>query len=219
MALINEELIHSLAPSVAAVRNGLQLSQLGKFSNRCCTEDKNIYWADCTGSGSSIYRTSVDFTDNQNPTCRCSCPSRQFPCKHALGLLFDIVSNKIFTLSSIPPDLLEKLQKSKKQRISSSRKTKLVSSKSDDLAQKKKIAKQLEGCELAEKMIGELLNSGFTSLTGTISNTYKDTAKNFSNYYLPGIQTSFLRLAWAIEHLQSESSTDNSLKSKILYNA
>lgn len=41
-------------------------------------------WGLCKGSGSKPYRTVVDLT---GPAYKCSCPSRKFPCKHALGLL------------------------------------------------------------------------------------------------------------------------------------
>ncbi|KJY20213.1 SWIM zinc finger domain protein [Streptomyces sp. NRRL S-104] len=41
-------------------------------------------WGLCKGSGSNPYRTVVDLT---GPAYKCSCPSRKFPCKHALGLL------------------------------------------------------------------------------------------------------------------------------------
>ncbi|MEU8464350.1 SWIM zinc finger family protein [Streptomyces sp. NPDC029003] len=41
-------------------------------------------WGVCKGSGSAAYRTVVDLT---GPAYRCTCPSRKFPCKHALGLL------------------------------------------------------------------------------------------------------------------------------------
>jgi hypothetical protein len=38
----------------------------------------------CQGSGSKPYQTTVELA---GPAFRCSCPSRKFPCKHALGLL------------------------------------------------------------------------------------------------------------------------------------
>lgn len=41
-------------------------------------------WGLCRGSGSKPYTTVVDLT---GPAFRCSCPSRKFPCKHALSLL------------------------------------------------------------------------------------------------------------------------------------
>ena len=41
-------------------------------------------WGLCKGSGSKPYQTVVDI---KGPAFKCSCPSRKFPCKHALGLL------------------------------------------------------------------------------------------------------------------------------------
>ncbi|HEY1485616.1 MAG TPA: SWIM zinc finger family protein [Micromonosporaceae bacterium] len=41
-------------------------------------------WGLAKGSGSKPYQTCVDLDD---PAFLCSCPSRKFPCKHALGLM------------------------------------------------------------------------------------------------------------------------------------
>ncbi|BDH57385.1 SWIM zinc finger family protein [Tsukamurella sp. PLM1] len=41
-------------------------------------------WGACQGSGSRPYQTIVELA---GPAYKCSCPSRKFPCKHALGLL------------------------------------------------------------------------------------------------------------------------------------
>ena len=41
-------------------------------------------WGLAKGSGSKPYQACVDL---DGPAYRCSCPSRKFPCKHALGLL------------------------------------------------------------------------------------------------------------------------------------
>jgi hypothetical protein len=41
-------------------------------------------WGECRGSASAPYRTVVDLT---RPAYQCSCPSRKFPCKHALALM------------------------------------------------------------------------------------------------------------------------------------
>ena len=79
---ITEQFILLLAPNAAAASNGKKLSQSGKFQARGNNADSNIYWAECAGSGKNLYRTSIDFSISESaPTCRCSCPSRQFPCK------------------------------------------------------------------------------------------------------------------------------------------
>ena len=41
-------------------------------------------WGLCQGSGKQPYQTTVDLS---GPAYKCSCPSRKFPCKHAVGLL------------------------------------------------------------------------------------------------------------------------------------
>ena len=44
-----------------------------------------LLWGECQGSGKTPYRVTVDTGGRRY---QCSCPSRKFPCKHALGLLF-----------------------------------------------------------------------------------------------------------------------------------
>jgi hypothetical protein len=41
-------------------------------------------WGECKGSAAAPYRTAADLT---GPRYKCSCPSRKFPCKHALALM------------------------------------------------------------------------------------------------------------------------------------
>src|SRR5262245_11470941 len=43
-----------------------------------------LVWGLCTGSAKTPYQVCVDVSE---PAYRCSCPSRQSPCKHVLGLL------------------------------------------------------------------------------------------------------------------------------------
>ncbi|MFD2350637.1 SWIM zinc finger family protein [Nonomuraea ferruginea] len=43
-----------------------------------------VLFGECEGSGATPYQACVDLGE---PAYRCSCPSRKFPCKHALGLL------------------------------------------------------------------------------------------------------------------------------------
>jgi hypothetical protein len=45
--------------------------------------DERAVWGECQGSGSSPYQTQIDLSE---PAFKCSCPSRKFPCKHALAL-------------------------------------------------------------------------------------------------------------------------------------
>ncbi|MEU6479570.1 SWIM zinc finger family protein [Streptomyces sp. NPDC047017] len=75
----------ALAPDVASRKAGSKLGTAGPWS-QAGSSDEGV-WGLCKGSGSKPYQTVVDIADAAGPAYKCSCPSRKFPCKHALGLL------------------------------------------------------------------------------------------------------------------------------------
>jgi hypothetical protein len=52
----------------------------------------DVVWGLCAGSGKNPYQTIVDLS---GPAYKCSCPSRKFPCKHALGLLLNWANGSV----------------------------------------------------------------------------------------------------------------------------
>nr|EIF91997.1 hypothetical protein [Streptomyces tsukubensis NRRL18488] len=72
----------ALAPDAASQKAGGRLATAGPWSGTGSGD--GAVWGLCKGSGSKPYQTVVDTT---GPAYKCSCPSRKFPCKHALGLL------------------------------------------------------------------------------------------------------------------------------------
>ncbi|WP_405913155.1 SWIM zinc finger family protein [Streptomyces sp. NBC_00963] len=75
----------ALAPDVASLKAGSRLGgSSGSWSEAGWAGGSGAVWGLCSGSGGKPYRTVVDTT---GVAYRCSCPSRKFPCKHALGLL------------------------------------------------------------------------------------------------------------------------------------
>ncbi|QKV94421.1 SWIM zinc finger family protein [Streptomyces sp. NA02950] len=76
------ERVLALAPDAASRTAGGKLAAAGPWSG-AGARDQGV-WGLCAGSGSTPYRTVVDLN---GPGYQCSCPSRKFPCKHALGLL------------------------------------------------------------------------------------------------------------------------------------
>ncbi|APU41777.1 MULTISPECIES: SWIM zinc finger family protein [unclassified Streptomyces] len=77
------EQVLALAPDDASRKAGGRLGGAGPWSQIGGSASGSV-WGLCKGSGSNPYRTVVDLT---GPAYKCSCPSRKFPCKHALGLL------------------------------------------------------------------------------------------------------------------------------------
>ncbi|MFD5158497.1 SWIM zinc finger family protein [Streptomyces hawaiiensis] len=76
----------ALAPDAASRKAGSKLGAAGPWSEAGCADEGTV-WGLCKGSGSKPYQTVVDIADAAGPAYKCSCPSRKFPCKHALGLL------------------------------------------------------------------------------------------------------------------------------------
>ena len=88
MIAIDEGYIGSTAPNADAVKNGRALVAKGKFVALNVDADETILFGQCAGSGKVPYKVSCDFARPDQPTHRCTCPSRQFPCKHCVGLMF-----------------------------------------------------------------------------------------------------------------------------------
>lgn len=206
---LTEQSILLQAPTPAAAENGRKLSKKGSFSAHRKTADGTLYWAECAGSGKVPYRVSIDFTQTGSPTCRCSCPSRQFPCKHALGLMFEILAAKPFEASDIPQDIADKRAKqaaraAKKEAAGQEGEAPAKPKKPNAAARKKKLSKQLEGLDMAERMVDDLLGSGLGALAGSSAQTFDKLAKDLGSCYLTGPQTAFTRIALTVRTVQSD---------------
>ena len=111
MITITEDRIGMLAPNAAAAANGKKISRSGGFVSLNQDREKTVIWGECKGSGKSNYKTSVDFLNPGQPVFRCSCPCRQFPCKHALGLMYDYLAGKAFEEAEVEASIQEKREK------------------------------------------------------------------------------------------------------------
>jgi hypothetical protein len=78
------EQILALAPDAPSGKAGRGLATASPWVEVGHSADPAALWGRCKGSGANPYQTCVDLTE---PAYRCSCPSRKFPCKHALGLM------------------------------------------------------------------------------------------------------------------------------------
>jgi hypothetical protein len=74
--------VEALAPDAASVAAARKLASPAPWSDTGA--DEQALWGACQGSGRTPYQTAVDL---DGPAFRCSCPSRKFPCKHAVALL------------------------------------------------------------------------------------------------------------------------------------
>jgi len=193
MIAIDEGYVESAAPNADAMKNGRGLVVKGKFLALNIDADETLLFGQCQGSGKVPYQCSSDFARPEQPTHRCSCPSRQFPCKHCIGLMLAYVIKKpSFKTAAIPADLAakrEKLATRAEARKEESTKPKVV----NKAALAKKVQAQLDGIDLLERLTLDLTRIGIGNMNAKTSREVEEKAKQLGNAYLPGAQSALHR--------------------------
>jgi len=82
---IDLEAVQELAPDQASLNAAQKLLKPAKWPVRGFSREVRAIWGQCQGSGSKPYFTMADPVDHGY---KCTCPSRKFPCKHVLALLW-----------------------------------------------------------------------------------------------------------------------------------
>ncbi|MCV7201164.1 hypothetical protein B7435_10330 [Mycolicibacterium peregrinum] len=80
---------------------GQKLAGAAGWSNTGATQ--TMLWGDFQGSGRTPYRVQVNLV---GPTYKCSCPSRQFPCKHVVGLVLRWCGGSVDTAAEAPANAI-----------------------------------------------------------------------------------------------------------------
>lgn len=209
MRTVKEQEIRALAPNANAVANARKISSGGGFVSLKRSQDDSFYMGECKGSGKNNYVVSADYIDEQHPVFRCSCPSRQFPCKHSLALLYEMAAGKDFAVTEIPGDILEKREKKEAREAKKNSGEKKPASeksvKAAKAAKTKKIKKQLEGLEMLRQLTDRLVDNGLAAMGSVSLKTYRDLARQLGDYYLPGPLTWLNRLILEMEACQKDS--------------
>src|SRR5215213_6938743 len=94
---VTADQILALAPDASSAAAGRKLASTKGWQG--LGRRPAALWGECQGS--ALYQVRVDLSDL---TAKCSCPSRKFPCKHALGLLLLAATTPAALTGSEPPD-------------------------------------------------------------------------------------------------------------------
>jgi len=79
---LTEQQIESLAPNPAAFSAGKKLSAKSNWMS--LSYNDRAIWGEIKGSGKNPYQVQIEL---DSFAYKCNCPSRQFPCKHNIGLM------------------------------------------------------------------------------------------------------------------------------------
>jgi SWIM zinc finger len=96
----NSAKIEALAPDRAALDAARKLLKPGVWPT-LASDDAGLVWGEAQGSGATPYRVVVCEID---AGYKCSCPSRKFPCKHSLALMWMRAEGKLPFARLAPPN-------------------------------------------------------------------------------------------------------------------
>lgn len=179
------ETVLAQAPDDASVKAARGLVAPAKWQS-LAGNDATL-WGECKGSGSRPYQVRVDLNDM---ACKCSCPSRKFPCKHALALLLLRVQNGDAFTSGEPPEWVAEWLASRQQRAERKEEKTQKAKTADPGAVARRDAARRErmaaGVDELERWLSDRIRYGIAQLSGK-SQVCRDIAARMVDAQLPGI--------------------------------
>ncbi|MEU6554034.1 SWIM zinc finger family protein [Streptomyces sp. NPDC046915] len=188
------EQVLALAPDAASRKAGSKLGVAGPWSETG-SADEGTVWGLCKGSGSRPYQTVVDIADAAGPAYKCTCPSRKFPCKHALGLLLLWAGGD----GAVPgaaqaPDWAEQWISGRRKRSEDKRAGDVGGSGSgaaDPEAARRRAERRAErvtaGATELEQRLADLLRGGLASAESAGYGLWEETAARMVDAQAPGL--------------------------------
>jgi len=96
---LNHEKVEALAPDQSSLDAARKLLKPSSWP-AVASNGAGLIWGECQGSGSTPYRVVVSEIDLGY---KCTCPSRKFPCKHSLALMWLRADGKLaFATDPVP---------------------------------------------------------------------------------------------------------------------
>jgi hypothetical protein len=178
------EQVLALSPDASSTKNGKALASAAKWP--LLGRSEKAVWGECQGSGKNPYRTQIDLSE---PAFRCSCPSRKFPCKHALGLFLLLVEQTDTVRANAPPDWVTDWLERRSQ--STQRKQAKATKAADPEAQAKR-AQQREnkieaGLADLDQWLQDLVRQGLATLPNQPYRFWDQAAARLVDAQAPGV--------------------------------
>lgn len=176
MEKYTEQQIEQLAPD-NNLKNAKGLVKASKWPSLGVSE--RALWGECQGSGKNPYRVAID---GQNLAFKCSCPSRKFPCKHALGLMLmyaafesSFKSVEVGQEADFVKEWLDKRTEraQKKEEKAAEAAKKPVNVKAQAKRQAERNAKIMDGLDLLEQWLMDVCRTGLSQGLGGANDIYK----------------------------------------------
>lgn len=185
--------VDSLAPDLSSSKAGKELAVLSKWQN--IGLDNGVIWGECKGSGSSPYKSQIDTNDF---SFKCNCPSRKFPCKHGLGLLYLYIENKDKFIYEMPlwvEEWIKSRSDKKKKKENKKDSTKIIDYEKRAKTEEKRIQMVNEGLNELEIWIQDFIRRGFESIKSESYSFFNQTALRMVDYKAPALSRKIKELS------------------------
>lgn len=213
----SEDQIKTLAPTPAAYNAGKKLSAPGNWT--LAQKSERALWGEIKGSGKNPYRVQVDLNAI---AYKCTCPSRQFPCKHSIAimLLFANAPNTVKEAGEEPEwvatwmdkrakrDEAAKNQEVKKER-SPDDEEKLKESRQK--TQLRRIADVYGGIEELELWLKDLVRTGFLELPTKPAQEFSKVASRMVDAKAPAL-ASWVKSLGKLDYSDKNAWQDDALR-------
>ncbi len=196
------EQVLRLAPDAGSAKSGKDLATPRKWVSLGCNDD--VLWGECQGSGASPYQTKIELTE---PAFHCSCPSRKFPCKHALGLFLLWAGQPQSLAQGAPPAwvtswLEARSQRAEKKAAKEQEKQEKIErgeAVGDESARAKRQAARMQklaaGLDELALWLSDLVRHGLASVQNQPPSFWEERARRLIDAQAPGAARRLLRVA------------------------
>lgn len=151
--------VRSLAPDASSQKAARALATPRPWRAAGHDLDGESLWGLCQGSGRDAYQVCVDLSE---PAYRCSCPSRKFPCKHALALLMLWANGGVAT--GEPPDWLREWRSARAARQAKAA-PRPRSGPPSEKALKRRAERVDAGMDELDRWLGDQIRQGLAAAT------------------------------------------------------
>jgi hypothetical protein len=192
MNLTTEQVL-ALAPDPSSASAARKLAVARHWTNLGRSE--RAMWGECQGS--ALYQVRVDLTDMAT---KCTCPSRKFPCKHALGmLLLGTTSTAAFPVAAHPEWVNEWIGKRSASAERKEARAAAADKPPDPAAQAKRAEQRLarvsKGLDALDLWLSDLVRGGLAGLESQPASYWEAQGARLVDAQAPALASRVRRLA------------------------
>ena len=177
--------VSDAAPDASSLAAARRLATPGPWRETGCNDV--LVWGQCQGSGKTPYQVSVDVVA---PAYRCSCPSRKFPCKHALALLM-LWSEGALEESGIVAGFAQEWAGQRAARAADGADRAATASAPDPEAQAKRLAERLDRMDAGvadfRVWLGDLVRGGLAAARAQPTSWWDQAAARLVDAQVPAL--------------------------------